>query len=426
MRALKLVCRRSSDAGEPATRRRHSKYAAAIRTLTVAVPYDSRLRDCDWPYSWPGLRSLRIYAPTFAYDPKALRDVLVRCGVDAPRKGCKGIKAVLFTDCIPVEAGISWAERERMEDKHHDIDVSMVRKTLETLGHMCPHLTALDLGPAMVYEDDLDYFRGQSERGTKSGLGATEARRDRKRPRRDCVSFGAASTAATAAAANTGSRRNAAPRPKKPTLAARRAARPQNPFSALKKVGVLIHPTSAGSLVALVRHSVTDLTLRLIDENDEEAVIEAIATVAGLGAQLRRFVLQRYGYPLSAADLRPLRKLSQLRALHVSFEEGPSGYPAFREDDAATDTARLAATDDAWCYITARMRHLQHLSVRLRDCLTPRTFRVVGEQCRQLVTLSLDAPCDFCALGDASLEPVFPALLELRVNSAGLAVATEE
>jgi hypothetical protein len=131
-------------------------------------------------------------------------------------------------------------------------------------------------------------------------------------------------------------------------------------------------------------------------------------------------MLQRYGYPLSALDLRPLCKRSQLRVLHVSFEEGPRGFPAFREDDAAADKAGLAAADDAWRYIMARMRHLQHLGVRLRDCLTPRTFRVVGEQCRQLVTLSLDTLCDLNALGHTALEPMFPALLVLRGNSAGL------
>ncbi len=176
-----------------------------------------------------------------------------------------------------------------------------------------------------------------------------------------------------------------------------------------------------------MRYSVTDLTLRHIDENDEEAVIEVIATVAGLGAQLSSFVLQRYGYPLSAPDLRPLRKLSQLRALHERFEEGPSGFPAFREDQAATDTPGLAATGGAWCYITARMRHLHHLSLRLPDCLTPLMSHVVGVQCCLLVTLLLDASCDLCALGDdASLKHVFPALLEQRVNGAGLAVATKE
>ncbi len=170
MCALKLVCRRSSDAGDPATRRCHGRYAAAICALSVAGPYDSRLRDCDRPYSWPGLRSLQFYAPTFAYDPKALRDVHVRCGADGSRNGCKGIETVLFMDCIPVEAGISQAEH-----KHLDVDVSMVRKTLQMLGHMCPHLTALDLGPAMVY--GTTWTTSATRPNTEQGQALTQRKR---------------------------------------------------------------------------------------------------------------------------------------------------------------------------------------------------------------------------------------------------------
>jgi hypothetical protein len=426
--ALKLVCRssgNSDDASDSVARRRHRTYVAAIRTLSVAVPYDARLRGCDRPYSWPGLHALRLYAPTFAYNPEALRDVLVRGSSDSGddnvgnstrKKGSsKGIQAVLFTDHVPVEAGVSRAQRRRMENKSHDVVISMMREALQTLAQVCPRLTELDLGPALVFTNDLEYFHRLSEHGTDTLSGVAEAHHVQKRQKRD----GGGAAAASFMAA-TGSRRNTVARPKKPTVAARFAARSQNPFSAVKTLGVLIHPKGAPALVALVRYSVSDLTLRLVDDNDEHAVADAIATVATLGAQLRRFALQRYGWPLTSPEpLRPLRRLTQLRALHVSFEEGPRGFPAFNEGEAAADAAKAAAADDAWRSITERMRHLQHLSVRVRDCLTPRTFRAVGEQCRQLVTLSLAAPCDFDALGEALPGPVFPALLELRVGSAG-------
>jgi hypothetical protein len=82
--------------------------------------------------------------------------------------------------------------------------------------------------------------------------------------------------------------------------------------------------------------------------------------------------------------------------------------------------AFAAATDEHWRYIAAGMRHLRHLSVRMRDCLSLRTLCVVGEACPQLVTLSLAAPCDLACLADAAAAVLFPALRQLRVNRASL------
>jgi hypothetical protein len=53
------------------------------------------------------------------------------------------------------------------------------------------------------------------------------------------------------------------------------------------------------------------------------------------------------------------------------------------------------------------------------ECLSPRTFRVAGEQCRRLESLSLERHCDFGgALADAGVT-MFPALRALRVNGVG-------
>jgi hypothetical protein len=108
-----------------------------------------------------------------------------------------------------------------------------------------------------------------------------------------------------------------------------------------------------------------------------------------------------------------------LHTLGVAFIVAPfSAVQPFAEH--AVAPAFAAATDEHWRYVATGLRRPRHLSVRVRDCLSLCTLSVVGEACQQLVSLSLAAPCDLTCLANTKAAAAFPALRELRMNSAGL------
>jgi hypothetical protein len=276
------------------------------------------------------------------------------------------------------------------------------------LAQTCWRLETLDLGAILFYSELLeDICRGHNDAATRKLAGDDDD---------DGANAGKGSVVKDAAKGGWRIYRDGSK--KQSIVGPVAAASLCSLFVRLHTLHALIHPNAAPKLVALLAGGrVADLTLRFAGGGG--AAVRGIAAVARLGPQLRRLALQLCGYPQQAAALRPLRALTELRTLGVSFSAAPfSAVQPFREH--AVSPAFAAATDEHWRYIAAGMRRLRRLSLRMRDCLTLRTLCIVGEACPQLEALSLAAPCDVACLADTAATVVFPALRQLRVNCASL------
>ncbi len=433
----------SSTGHALATATRYSMYSSAIRTLTVAILNDPRLRSRNGAFTLPTLRELRLFH-NYAFEPVAFRKLLGYFAVDEggdnvsngsggsggstrmrKRRKCgdcvglTSLEVVTFTARVEAEASVNSRQTERLEAKASGLDLTQFDETLLMLAQTCPRLVELDLGPILLYSDLLeDICRDQKNTVTQNLADADG--HDGKGQKSEAVE----DEEVLEDGEKGGWRVYANGSKKQSVVGCVAAASVRNLFARLHTLRVLIHPDAAPKLLStIVGGRVTDLTLRFAGDGD--AAIRGIATVARLGPQLRRLALQLYGYPQKAEALRPLRALTELHTLGVIFIEAPfSAVQPLRED--AVSPAFAAATDEHWRCIAAGMRRLRHLSVRMRDCLSLRTLSVVGELCQQLESLSLAAPCDLTCLANTKAAVVFPSLRELRMNSAGLPEMEDE
>ncbi len=403
MLALPLVSRSNRSVNDA----RRRMYSAAIRTLSVATPYDARLHACDRHFSWPRLRELQLFH-NFACDPEALHDVLECCanGIntynsssgdchdnDGSRSGggsSMGLVGISFIDHFPYQASVDTAEQQYLRERSIYVNLSEMTSVLAMLSQACPRLESLDLGDMFVCEEIFDFF---------------------------CLPWAPDANADTERALN----RRARKKQKRSRLQQQRltkaqaAARRRNPFAGLHALGLSMHPSQTKALVSLVQgRSLVALTLRL--PGDPNTVADGLRALSPLGTQLRRLLLHMSCYRLKPYTLRPLHALTELHELRISCESYARSAPVGSDENNGSAAAAAAtAADEDWHSIATGMPHLRSLSVRMNEVLSPRTFCIVAEHCRQLTALSLEAHCDFGALAEAK-SPVFPALQQLRVD----------